>query len=68
MVRTFFILPKNECARKSWITAINRKEGTFLKNVFLCLFIVYPSPLIPRKTLYPKNIPVYEPIIGYCQI
>ena len=34
--KTLFILPKNECKRKTWIAVINRKEGTLPKNVYLC--------------------------------
>ena len=34
--KTFFILPKNECTRKAWITVINWKEDTLPKNVYLC--------------------------------
>ena len=34
--KTAFILHKNECTRKAWIAAINRKEETLPKNVYLC--------------------------------
>ena len=34
--KTFFILPKNKFTRKAWIAAIDRKEGTLPKNVYLC--------------------------------
>ena len=34
--KTFFTLLKNECTRKAWIAAINRKEYTLPKKVFLC--------------------------------
>ena len=35
--QTFLILPKNTSTRKAWIPAINRKEGTLLKNVYFML-------------------------------
>ena len=54
--KSFFIFPKNECTRKAWITAINRKERTLPKNVYLCFFMIaYPGLLIPRKISCPKK-------------
>ena len=38
--KTNFILPKNDCTRKAWITAINRKEGTLPMNISLCYNIL----------------------------
>ena len=34
--KTCFTLPKNECTRKAWIPAINRKESTLSLNFCLC--------------------------------
>ena len=34
--KTFFILPKNDCTDKAWTAAINQKQDTPLKNVYLC--------------------------------
>ena len=34
--KTFFILLKIERTGKAWIAAINQKQGTLHKNVFIC--------------------------------
>ena len=34
--KTFHTIPKNKRTKKAWTAAINRKAGTFSKNVCLC--------------------------------
>ena len=36
--KTFFSLSKRECPRKTWIAAINRKEGTLRTTLHKALF------------------------------
>ena len=68
--KTNFILPKTDCTRKAWITAINRKDDTLPMNVSLCYNILkkiisiegednrhnYFTYQIPRKKIANESI------------